>query len=104
MGTEFIAKTRKTAKKYLDRRRGELCAPKLFDVSPETLARQFVATAEAKADLHPGDPLQIEASGSGIILRRAGARCRPKRLSAPQSEKGSRPSGGVLPWCGQLGP
>jgi hypothetical protein len=72
MGTEFIAKTRKSAKKYLDRRRAELCAPDLFKADPETLSRQFLANTEGKADLHPGDALQIVSEGSGIILRREG--------------------------------
>ena len=72
MGTEFIAKQRKSAKKYLDRRRAELCAPGLFKSAPRTAERQFLAKAEGKADLHPGDRLQIESEGSAIILRRAG--------------------------------
>lgn len=72
MGTEFLAKQKRSAKKYLDRQRAELCAPGLFKVAPETLGRQYVARAEAKADLHPGDQVQLEANGGGIILRRAG--------------------------------
>jgi hypothetical protein len=72
MGTEFIAKTRKPAKKYLDRRRAELSAPSLFKADPETSARQFLAKAEGKANLHPGDALQIESQGTGIILRQSG--------------------------------
>jgi len=72
MGTEFLAKQKKSAKKYLDRRRAELCAPGLFKSAPETTGRQFLANAEGRADLHPGDALQIEAEGSGIILRRGG--------------------------------
>jgi len=72
MGSEFLAKTKKSAKKYLDRSRADLCRADLFKVGPETVDRQFLAKTEGKADLHPGDRLQVEAEGPGIILRHAG--------------------------------
>jgi hypothetical protein len=72
MGTEFIAKTRKSTKKYLDKRRAQLGGRGLFKADPGTTERQFLAKTEGKATLCPGDDLQIEAAGSGIILRRAG--------------------------------
>lgn len=72
MGTEFIAKTKKSAKKYLDRRRAELCGPDLFKAEPDTAARQFRAKAEGGSDLQPGDPVQIESEGAGIVIRRRG--------------------------------
>jgi hypothetical protein len=97
MGTEFIANQRKSAKKYLDRRKAELCASTLFKSDPETLDRQFLAKAEGVAHLHPGDPLQIESQGAGLILKRAG--CIVGRTDSPHPglQRAISEAGGFFP-------
>ena len=72
MGTEFIAKTRRSSKKYLDRSRASLCAPDLFKADPATAERSFVAKAAPNGTPHAGDAVQLEAEGTSIIVRRGG--------------------------------
>lgn len=93
MGTEFLKRTRPSAKKYADKKRADLCAPGLFKADPETLARKYVAKAEGRANLHAGDSIQIEAEGPGIILRRDGqvvgrSECPPPGLREAVTEAG----------------
>lgn len=70
MGTEFLNTTRPTAKKHLDRRRAELCAPDLFNMPTEDLGRSFLAKTDGSGDITTGDRIVIEAAGAGFLVRR----------------------------------
>lgn len=97
MGTEFLSNTRKSASKYLDRRRAELCAPDLFRADPETVKRQYLAKSVGRTDLRAGDKVQIEREGAGIVVRQAGRVIGRTENPAPGLKRTVDSAGGFFP-------
>ena len=70
MGIEFLARTRPTIRKHIDRKRVELSTPDLFTKAPNEEPRCALISLEKGADLKEGDRLTIEIGATSITVRR----------------------------------
>jgi hypothetical protein len=96
MGTEFIAKTRKSTKKYLDRSRADLCAQTLFKADPGTATRQFIAKAEGPSPA-PGESVQISSEGANVIISSRGRVIGRNSRPSPGLSAALAKAGGFFP-------
>ncbi|MGV2181443.1 MULTISPECIES: hypothetical protein [Rhizobium] len=70
MGIEFLARTRTTIRKYIDRMRVELATPDLFTQKPTDQPRCALISLQQGAVVNEGDRLIIELSKAKITARR----------------------------------
>lgn len=67
MGTNLQKKAQKSFQKHIDNAMKEVSTGDLFDETPESCPRQFVAEPTQKSGLQTGDKVSLELDGPTIL-------------------------------------